>query len=93
MVSALNRRLVMPIYTVVIALVCSLMLMSQTSKFSNRNLIFFYGFILLLFAEMTVRYTGLNEITRIIFLIAPLLLIVLNYLFLIFKFYNKSILK
>ena len=90
-VSALNRRLVMPIYTVVIALVCSLMLMSQTNRFSNRNYIFFYGFILLLFAETTVRYTGLNEISRIIFLIAPILLIILNYFFLILKFNKKSI--
>ncbi len=85
MTSALNRRIVMPLYIPVIALTCSLLLFNRKNKIFNKYLIFTYGFLLLLFAEMTVRYTGLSSIVNYTFFITPLTLILLIYFLLIFK--------
>ena len=85
MTAALNRRIVMPFYIPVISLLCSLLLFSRSSKFFNKYLIFAYSFILLIFAEMIVRYTGIYDIIKIIFLITPVFLIIFIYIFLIIK--------
>ena len=91
MTTALNRRIVMPLYIPVIALICSLLLINRSTKVLNNYLIFAYSFLLLLFSEMTVRYTGLSEITNIIFLITPVSFIILIYIFLIFKLSKTNI--
>ena len=86
MTSALNRRIVMPFYIPLIALTCSLLLLNRKNKFLNKYLIFTYGFLLLLFSEMTVRYTGLSSIVNYIFFITPLSLVLVIYFSFIFKF-------
>ena len=90
MTAALNRRMVMPFYIPVISLLCSLLLISKSSKLLNRYLIFAYSFLLLMVAEMIVRYTGIYDIIKIIFLITPVFLIVFIYLFLTLKLSRTS---
>lgn len=81
-ISSLNRRIVLPFYIPVIALICSLLIINSKKIFYNRNLIFFYSFVLLVFIELLVRYTGINNYIFYIFLISPLMMILIIYLIL-----------
>ena len=85
----LNRRLILPFYIPVIALVCSLMLIKSKKFYYSKYLIFSYNFIILLFTELAVRYTGINSSARVTFIILPIILILFFYSYLIFKFSKK----
>ena len=90
-VSSLNRRIVLPFYIPVISLIVSLLLISAKRIYFNRNLIFTYSFILLIFIELLVRYTGINNYIFYIFLISPLILLILVYFILFNKFTNETV--
>ena len=85
-IPTLNRRIVLPLYIPVIALICSLLLIKSKKKLLNKISIFLYSFILLIFTEMSVRYTGINDFIRGFFIIFPIILFVTIYLFLSRKF-------
>ncbi len=85
-IPTLNRRIVLPLYIPVIALICSLLLIKSKKKLLNKISIFLYSFILLIFTEMAVRYTGINDFIRGFFIIFPIILFVTIYLFLSRKF-------
>ena len=85
-IPTLNRRIVLPLYIPVIALICSLLLIKSKKKLLNKISIFLYSFILLIFTEMAVRYTGINDFIRGFFIIFPIILFVTIYLFLSHKF-------
>ena len=91
-IPTLNRRIVLPLYIPVIALICSLLLIKSKKKLLNKISIFLYSFILLIFTEMAVRYTGINDFIRGFFIIFPIILFVTIYLFLSRKF-SKEIYK
>ena len=84
----LNRRIVLPLYIPVLSLVCSLMLIKTKSKFLNKISIFIYSFLLLIVTEMTVRYTGINYPTRVLFITSPFFLFTLIYTYMYLKFSN-----
>ena len=86
----LNRRIVLPLYIPVLSLVCSLMLIKTKSKFLNKISIFIYSFLLLIVTEMTVRYTGINYPTRVLFITSPFFLFTLIYTYMYLKFSNES---
>ncbi len=96
-ITVLNRRLVLPLYIPVVALICSFLLIKTQSKkesfFINKYSIFTLSFLLLLYAELIIRFTGLSKIVGIIFLISPLILICLTYYFLIFKLSREALRK
>ena len=83
--SVLNRRIFLPLYIPVLALICSLQLIKSQKRYLNKFSIFFYSFILVLFAELTVRLTGINMFIRILFMILPCILSFLLYSFLLIK--------
>ena len=85
-VSTLNRRIIIPFYIPLLALICSLALIKTKKIYYNKYFIFFYGFIILVFAELAVRYTGINSIMLYTFVLLPFLLISFIYFFLIHKF-------
>ena len=85
-ISTLNRRIIIPFYIPLLALICSLALIKTKKIYYNKYFIFFYGFIILVFTELAVRYTGLNSIMLYTFLLLPFLLISFIYFFLIYKF-------
>ena len=93
MVTALNRRLILPFYIPVIALISSLLLINSKKKYLNKTSIFIYSFILLLIVEMSVRYTGLNILIRKLFFMTPVILMSLIYFALISKFKNETVSK
>jgi len=85
-ISNLNRRITMPFYIPVVALICSLSLIKSKRFYFNKYSAFFYSFLLLVFTELTVRYTGINIYMLYLFLLLPVLLFFSIYSFLIFKF-------
>ncbi len=82
----LNRRLVLPFYIPIIALICSFLLIKSDRKYFKKTSVFIYCFLLLLFTELAVRYTGINILTRLSFVIIPISLIIIFYSFLIYQF-------
>ena len=82
----LNRRIIIPFYIPVLSLICSLLLIKSKKIYFNKFLIFSYSFLLLIFTELAVRYTGLNKHTLLAFLILPFSLLILFYIFLKYKF-------
>tara|TARA_B100001063_G_scaffold216492_1_gene218231 strand:- start:13242 stop:14369 length:1128 start_codon:yes stop_codon:yes gene_type:complete len=88
--ATLNRRLVMPFYIPVLSLICSMLLIKTEKFYLNKISIFFYSFTLLIFTELAVRYTGINNIMKYLFIIIPITLFILTYLFLILKFSQEA---
>ena len=86
----LMRRIVLPFYIPVITLVCSFLLLKNQRIYSNKISIFIYGFIILLLTELLIRYTGLNYLLRIFYLIMPVSLSLFFYFFLNYKFSKES---
>ena len=86
----LIRRIVLPFYIPVITLVCSFLLLKNQRIYSNKISIFIYGFIILLLTELLIRYTGLNYLLRIFYLIMPVSLSLFFYFFLNYKFSKES---
>ena len=86
----LIRRMVLPFYIPVIALICSFLLLKNQKKFSKKISIFFLSFIILILTELIIRYTGLNPFLRIAYIISPFILLTLFYSFLIYKFNTET---
>ena len=86
----LIRRVVLPFYIPVITMVCSFLLLKNQRIYSNKISIFIYGFLILLLTELLIRYTGLNFLLRIFYLIMPVSLSLFFYFFLKYKFSKES---
>ncbi len=85
----LIRRLVMPFYIPVITLICSFLLFKNQKIYMNKISIFIYSFSILLFTELIIRYTGLNDFLRWLYIATPFALLITFYLFLKLKFSNE----
>ena len=88
--STLNRRIVIPFYIPVLSLICSLLLIKSKKNYLKNISVFIYSFAILLFAELAVRYTGINTLILYIFIMMPFALFFILYTFLIYKFSNES---
>jgi len=91
----LNKRIGMPIYIPLISLICSFLLASRRDKkmFNyNKFIFFFFGFLILIFAEIIVRYSGASLKHSLIYYLIPLVAGPIIYLTLIrtFKYENLS---
>ena len=86
----LNRRIIIPFYIPTIALICALLLIKTRKIYFNKFFIFIYSFTILLFTELAVRYTGINNLVLLVFLVLPFFLMLIFYSLLIFKFSNES---
>ena len=85
-IPVLNRRVILPFFIPVTALIaCFLFVSPKKTILFNKVSIFLYSFIILLYAETIIRYTGLNKIVLNIFILSPFLLIFAIYLFLKIK--------
>ena len=92
--TVLNRRILFPLYIPIIALLCSFLLIKtrkQRNFFLNKYSIFILSFLILLYAELIVRYTGISKIISILFTFSPVVLIPIIYMSLIFKLSKESI--
>ena len=79
----------MPLYIPVLALISSLMLIKSKRGLYNKYSIFLFNFLILIFTELVVRYTGINYFAKIFFIILPLVLIFILYFYLLIKFSKK----
>ena len=84
-VPALIRRLVLPAYIPILVLLTSILLFNSKKYYSNTFSIFLYNFLVLIFAELVLKYTGYNFSMRLIYFILPLALFIFIYPILIFR--------
>ena len=94
--TVLNRRIVLPFYIPIIALICSFLLIKNNDKknfFLNKYFIFLASFLILLYSELIIRYTGISKIISTLFISSPFILMPLIYFLLIYKFSKESVLK
>ena len=82
----LNRRMVTPFYIPVISLICALLLIKTKKLYLNKVSVFLYGFSLLLFTELAIRYTGISFMILTIYIILPFVFFLILYFFLVFQF-------
>ncbi len=82
----LIRRILLPSYIPIIALICSFLLLRNESFFSKNIFLFFYSFILLIIIELILKYTGSNYFLRYLYFLTPLISFVILYPTLIYKF-------
>ena len=67
--------MVLPLFIPVITLISSLLFIKTSGRiYYSKVSIFAYSFLVLLYAELIIRYTGINEIVKNIFLFSPCLL-------------------
>lgn len=86
----LNRRIIIPLYIPVLSLICALLLIKTKKIYLGKISVFLYGFLLLLFTELAVRYTGLSKIILYFFMSFPFLLIFFFYSYLSLTFSKES---
>ena len=90
----LNRRFGMPLYIPSISLILSFLLISRNeSKRKNVYKYFYFGlsFIILIIAEILVRYSGKSFFYSYLYYFIPLISIPFFYYFLFRKFYNENL--
>jgi len=93
-IPTLNRRIILPFYIPIISLIsCLLLTNSKKNLFMNKITIFLISFFILLFAELFIRYTGLNYLVNYIFILFPFMLLPLIYLALVKKFKSELVYK
>ena len=90
-IQTLNKRITSPFYVPILSLICALLFIKSKKFYLNKSSIFLYGFILLLFTELAVRYTGISKIILIIFNLLPLITTVIFYIFLSYYFSKETI--
>ena len=94
--SELNRRFGMPLYIPCLSLVLSFLLISRyESKRKNlyKYLCFAIAFVILITAEILVRYSGKSFLYSLIYYFIPLISIPILYLFLFRNFYGENLKK
>ena len=88
----LSRRIGMPFYIPVVSLVCCFMLFSSTKKdkWYRKYSVFIQGFIILVLAEILVRYSGFSKLNTIIYFVTPFILTLFLYSILLFKINHEK---
>ena len=89
----INKRLGMPFYIPLIALLCSFLLASRKDKkiYNYKKYIYFFiGFVVLAMSEIIVRYSGISWTHSGVYYLMPILMALLFYFILTrtFKYEN-----
>ena len=90
----LFKRIFLPIYFPVLALLASLLVLQSknyTKFFHFKLFVFFTGVLTLIISEISVKYFSLNNFNAIIFSILPIFIFLSIYLFLLLKNKLKTI--
>ena len=88
-VENLSKRIGMPLYIPLISIIASFLLLYKKDKkrnFLRKYIIFIFAFIILVFAEITVRYTGFSNFILGLYFFSPVVLFIILYYLL-----NKNI--
>ncbi len=92
----MNRRFGMPLYIPAVSLILSFLLISRNeSKRKNLYKYFYFGlsFLILVVAEILVRYSGKSFFYSYLYYFIPLISIPFFYYLLFKQFYNENLLK
>ena len=89
-ISTLNRRVIIPFYIPILALIVHVFLIKSKKIYLHKVSIFIYSFSLLVFTELVVRYTGINNYFLIIFISVPFFLFLIFYSLLIYNFSREA---
>ena len=82
------KRLYLPIFLPLLALIACLQILISKDNYKyykNRSLNFFYGILILLISEISIRYAGKDTINSLIFILIPLILFFFFYIYLTSK--------
>ena len=93
-IETLSRRIGMPLYIPLIALISSFLLLYKKEKkytFLKKYTVFVVGFVTLIFAEVFLIYSGLSAINFAMYFFSPLILTITLYLILIREMLTKKI--
>ena len=85
------KRIVKPFFIPVIVLIASLIILFNKDHFNYpkiQYILFFIGFFILVISEISARYIANNSI-QIFFLILPIILFLVSYIYLLFKLRTK----
>ena len=91
-IETFSRRIIMPLYIPLVSVMISFILIytrNKKSKILNRYFFFFLSFILLVFSELLVRYSGISKFGFYTYLTAPFILLPVLYLILLNKFWKE----
>ena len=89
-IPVLNRRIILPLYLPIITLICSFLLLNKNRGIINEIKIFISCFLLLIFTEILLKYTGLSQFIKVGYIVLPLILFFILYSYLNLKL-NKDI--
>ena len=85
----LIRRVILPFYIPVVSLICSFILLRNDKFYLNKFFIFLYSFVVLIFTELSLRYTGISNFMKLIYICIPFILIIILYSVLKYKFSKR----
>ena len=85
----LIRRVILPFYIPVVSLICSFILLRNDKFYLNKFFIFLYSFIVLIFTELSLRYTGISNFMKLIYICIPFILIIILYSVLKYNFSKR----
>ena len=95
-ITILNRRVILPFYIPAISLVCSFLLVKVKTKknyFLNKYSIFILSFLILLFSELIIKFTGISKFAATLFIIFPIIIIPITYALLSIELNRESMSK
>ena len=87
-IETISKRLGIPLYTPIVALISSLLLRSRNknkNNFFTRYFVFLISFIILLLAEVMVRFAGFSMLNTLVYFFIPTILLPILYFYLKFK--------
>jgi lipopolysaccharide export system permease protein len=90
----INKRFGMPIFLPLIGLICCFLLSSRREKKIHnyyKYIFFLIGFLILVSAEISVRYSGISFTHTMIYYFLPIVLLPLVYLYLIITFKYENL--
>ncbi len=82
----LFKRIVIPFYLPLISLIAAMLIIRSKDHYSYnsfRIILFLFGTVVIIFSEVSVRYSNINEIVSLFFIAVPILLFILTYVFLL----------
>tara|TARA_B100000029_G_C17584954_1_gene960862 strand:- start:1960 stop:3108 length:1149 start_codon:yes stop_codon:yes gene_type:complete len=89
----INKRFGMPFFIPLISLICSFLLISKKNKrsFLNKYIYIFFSFAVLVFAELSVRYSGISWNHTTIYYLLPAGMLPIIYFTLIKTFKHENL--
>ena len=95
-VETLSRRLGSPLYIPLISIITSFLLIykkEKTYSFLRKYMLFILSFVMLILAEILLKYTGLSSLMTLLYLMLPITLTFMLYLYLLRKILTEKIRK